>query len=242
MPNVRAANLTKNIVAGCVLGSCIFFLANNVQSATSDSATLQWAANLEPDLAGYRIYHGTTSGIYGISQTVGKTPTYQYTNLESNKTHYFTVTAYDTSGNESLPSSEVSKTITASTSQTATTGGATATTSSFPPAMVSPAPGSILTSTSVTFTGGHTSQDLEHWLEVGGNVGGNNLYDSGSMGTGHTATVSGLPTSGTIYVRYWTQHADGWWDIQDHTYTMNVVSSSGSTSKAGKKKGGGRRR
>ena len=109
MFHVRATILLKNILAGCVLGSCFFFLPHGVQSATSDSASLQWAANLEPDLAGYRIYHGTTSGIYGIPQTVGKTTTYQYANLESTKTHYFTLTAYDASGNESLPSPEVSK-------------------------------------------------------------------------------------------------------------------------------------
>ena len=93
MPDVRAAIHAKNIVAGCVLGVCILFLPNVVQSGTSNSATLQWAANLETDLAGYRIYHGTAPGIYGVSQAVGKTPTYQYTNLESNKTHYFTITA-----------------------------------------------------------------------------------------------------------------------------------------------------
>jgi hypothetical protein len=86
-------------------------IPNGVHSATSNSATLQWAANQEGDLAGYRVYHGTTSGIYGGPQNVGMTPSYQYTNLEPNKTHYFSVTAFDTAGNESPPSPEVSKTI-----------------------------------------------------------------------------------------------------------------------------------
>jgi hypothetical protein len=90
MLHVPATIRLNNILAGCVLGSCLFFFPHGVQSATSDSATLQWAANLEPDLAGYRIYHGTVPGIYGVSQTIGKTTTYQYANLESNKTHYFT--------------------------------------------------------------------------------------------------------------------------------------------------------
>ena len=105
----RATILIKTILAGCVLGGCLVFLPHAVQAATGDSATLQWAANVEPDLAGYRVYHGTTPGIYGIPQTIGKTTTYHYANLQSNKTHYFTLTAYDTSGNESLPSPEVSK-------------------------------------------------------------------------------------------------------------------------------------
>jgi hypothetical protein len=109
MLDVRQDILIKNILAGCVLAGCLFFLPNGVQAATSDSATLEWAANFEPDLAGYRIYHGTSSGIYGLPQTVGKTTTYQYHDLAPNKTHYFTLTAFDASGNESLPSSEVSK-------------------------------------------------------------------------------------------------------------------------------------
>ena len=41
------------------------------------------------------------------------------------------------------------------------------------------------------------------------------------MGTSHSATVSGLPTTGTIYVRYWTRFSSGW-KFQDHTYTMRV--------------------
>ena len=96
----------------------------------------------------------------------------------------------------------------------------------FPPAMSSPVPNATLTTTSVTFTGGHTSQDLEHWLEIGTTVGAANLYQSGTMGTAHTRAVSGLPTSGTIYVRYWTRNSSGW-SKQDHSYTMNAGGGGG---------------
>ena len=99
-------------------------------------------------------------------------------------------------------------------------GGGGSTT--FPPPMATPAPGSTLTSTTVAFTGGHTSQDAEHWLYVGTSVGGNNLHDSGSMGTGHSRTVSGLPTSGTIHVRWYTKNSSGEWFSQFHTFTMNI--------------------
>jgi hypothetical protein len=114
MPVSRSATLAPKFVAGCILGACFFVLSPPGFSATNNSATLQWSANLEPDLAGYRIYHGTSPGIYGSTQTVGKTTSYEYPNLTSNTTHYFTITAFDTSGNESLPSSEVSKHIAAS--------------------------------------------------------------------------------------------------------------------------------
>ena len=99
----------RKIFVASVFGVGVFLIPHGVQSATSNSATLQWAPNQESDLAGYRVYHGTTSGNYGIPQNTGMTPSYQYTDLEPNKTHYFSVTAYDTSGNESPPSSEISK-------------------------------------------------------------------------------------------------------------------------------------
>jgi len=101
----------KKVLVASVFGVCVFLVPGGVHSATSSSATLQWAANQEPDLAGYRVYHGTTSGNYGSPHNAGKTTSYQYTNLESNKSHYFSVTAYDTAGNESPPGLEVFKTV-----------------------------------------------------------------------------------------------------------------------------------
>ena len=94
----------------------------------------------------------------------------------------------------------------------------------FPPPIVTPSPGTTLTSTTVEFIGGHTSQDAEHWLYIGTSEGASNLHDSGSMGTAHVRTASGLTTSGTIYVRYWTRNSSGWFS-QDHTYIMNVGTS-----------------
>jgi len=121
----------RKIFIASVFGVCVFLIPDRVHSATSNSATLQWAANQESDLAGYLIYHGTTSGSYSNFQNSGMTTTYQYTNLESNKTHYFAVTAYDTSGNESPPSLEVSKTMTGTDSvlSISISGGGTVTSS-----------------------------------------------------------------------------------------------------------------
>ncbi len=101
----------KKVLIASVVGVGLFLVPNGVQAATSNSATLQWTPNQESDLGGYRVYHGTTPGIYAESQNAGNTATYRYASLATNKTHYFTVTAYDTSGNESLPSPEVFKTV-----------------------------------------------------------------------------------------------------------------------------------
>lgn len=83
------------------------------------SAILHWQPNTDPDLAGYRIYYGTASRSYGPYIPVGASVTsYTLNGLVEGNTYYFTLTALDTSGNESGYSVEVSKTISSSQSGT----------------------------------------------------------------------------------------------------------------------------
>ena len=86
--------------------------------------TLQWDANIEPNRAGYRIYYDTDSGppYEGTGATGGDSPIdvkiadveagdtarYTVTGLNDDETYFFAVTAYNTSGNESGYSNEVS--------------------------------------------------------------------------------------------------------------------------------------
>ena len=60
------------------------------------------------DLAGYKVYHGTTSRTYGPPVDAGNVTSYTLTGIPEG-VRYFTVTAYDTSGNESTYSNEVQK-------------------------------------------------------------------------------------------------------------------------------------
>ncbi len=78
---------------------------------TTGTATLTWQANMEADLAGYKVYMGTQPGTYGAPISVGMTTSYTVGNLTGGKTYYFSVTAFDSIGNESLHSPEVSKPI-----------------------------------------------------------------------------------------------------------------------------------
>jgi len=190
MPNGFSNQLLKKTLTGFGLWCCLFLIPTAVQSATTNSATLQWAANSESDLAGYKIYQGTTSGSYGLSVAVGKVTTYTASNLQDGLTYYFAITAYDTSGNESPPSFEVSKTPA----------------DTLPPETTNPVPGSTLVGSTETFS--WTANDVsvtEWWVYIGTSVGANDIYDSGSLGTATSDTVSGLPTDGsTLYVRlYW---------------------------------------
>jgi fibronectin type 3 domain-containing protein len=78
---------------------------------TTGAVSLTWSANTESDLAGYKVYVGTQSGVYGPPITVGNVTAYQLNNLAMNTTYFVSITAVDTAGNESLHSAEVSKSI-----------------------------------------------------------------------------------------------------------------------------------
>src|SRR5262245_20470544 len=82
------------------------------QSATR-SVTLDWNPNTEPDLAGYRVYVATASGAYGgspVGQAPANATSFVVNGLQPGVTYFFVVTAFDTSGNESVRSAEVSVT------------------------------------------------------------------------------------------------------------------------------------
>jgi hypothetical protein len=57
--------------------------------------TLAWDADTAPDIAGYRLYCGTSSGVYTQTIEVGNTTATLVSNLTEGKTHFFTVTAYE---------------------------------------------------------------------------------------------------------------------------------------------------
>ena len=69
---------------------------------------------MEPDLAGYKVYVGTASGTYsfpGSPFQTGIVTSYTVSNLPKGQTYFFAITAYDSAGNESLLSAEVSKSL-----------------------------------------------------------------------------------------------------------------------------------
>ena len=72
--------------------------------------SLAWDANTESDLAGYKIYYGTSARSYQTSVNVGNVTSYQLTGLTPGQVYFIAVTAYDTSNYESAFSNEVSGT------------------------------------------------------------------------------------------------------------------------------------
>jgi hypothetical protein len=85
--------------------------------------------------------------------------------------------------------------------------------------MTSPTPGSTLSGSSATFTWKAATGATDYVLYVGTTgVGSNNIYSSPTAITTTSQAVTGLPTSGTIYVRLWSQVGDFYTSV-DYTYT-----------------------
>lgn len=74
----------------------------------SQNVTLAWDANPETNVVGYIVHYGSVSGVYTNSVNVTGDITATVTNLQEGTTYYFTVTAYNSDGLESIPSSEIS--------------------------------------------------------------------------------------------------------------------------------------
>ena len=74
------------------------------------TVTVTWNANTEADLRGYRVYVGTASGVRSQAFDVGNVTSTRLT-LPLGSTYWFSVTAYDNSGNESSPSGEISRSL-----------------------------------------------------------------------------------------------------------------------------------
>jgi hypothetical protein len=81
---------------------------------STGSALLSWTINSESDLAGYKIYVGTTPGQYtypGSPIIIGRVSSYTVSGLPASQTYYFAISAFNYSGSESGLSAEVSKSI-----------------------------------------------------------------------------------------------------------------------------------
>jgi hypothetical protein len=98
----------KNGVELIILALCLLIFPGDLFAET---VKINWNDNLEKDLYGYKVFCGTTLGIYDNVFDVGyKKPIY-VSGLQDGFIYYFAVSAYDCWGNESALSSEVKQTI-----------------------------------------------------------------------------------------------------------------------------------
>ena len=83
----------------------LFFLGllpgNGPPSVRAASVTLAWDASTEAEVAGYKLYFGTASGVYTGSIDVGLQTSYTVSGVNDAATYFFTATAYDGAGRQS---------------------------------------------------------------------------------------------------------------------------------------------
>jgi len=80
-------------------------------AARAESVTVAWDANQESDLAGYLVAWGRSSGATEATVDVGMARTWTLTAAVPGNTYYFRVYAYNTGGEQSPPSAEISVTV-----------------------------------------------------------------------------------------------------------------------------------
>ena len=86
----------------------IAFVGLLVSASPLLAQTIAWNANTEPDLAGYTVLYGTQPGSSSVTLDVGNVTSRALTGLQPGITYYFRVRAYNASGMNSAPSTEVS--------------------------------------------------------------------------------------------------------------------------------------
>src|SRR5271166_567081 len=111
--------LVPRTIAFGVLGLLFVGLLSQAQAQATSSVTLAWnPPSGTTGIAGYRVYYGTSSGSYTQIINVGNTTTATLSGLTPGQRYYLVVTDYNTVGLESLPSNEISLTISATGSPT----------------------------------------------------------------------------------------------------------------------------
>jgi hypothetical protein len=116
MLKIRSARL-KSIVFVVIIA--IAFLNSQVWAAVAE---LSWDANTAPELTGYRVHYGTTSGSYQNVVDAGTATTLEIDGLKPGQTYYFAVPAWFNSY-ETEYSDEVSISVPANATDSDSGGG-----------------------------------------------------------------------------------------------------------------------
>ena len=88
---------------GCVLA----LWSAMVLPAPAASLSFAWDANTEPDLAGYKLFIGSSSGNYTNHIVLGKVTSHTIPNLVNGSVYYFALSAVNSNGLESDLSAEL---------------------------------------------------------------------------------------------------------------------------------------
>jgi hypothetical protein len=173
------------------------------------SVTLSWNANHEADLAGYRIYYGTSSGYYSNSLNAGNVTSFTIDNLSEGITYFFAITAFDNAGNESGYSAEVSAAIPS--------------TDTTPPFISQVAAVKLMTTgATITWT---TDEPADTQVDFGTDINyGTSTPLNSQLVTSHSAALTGLSINTTYHYRVNSRDAAGHLATSDD-FTFTTLAS-----------------
>lgn len=78
--------------------ACACAVLLSIDGANADPVTIVWDPNPEPDIVGYTLFRGHAPGQLTISIDVGQQTEWSFSDLESDRTHYFAVQARNADG------------------------------------------------------------------------------------------------------------------------------------------------
>jgi hypothetical protein len=184
----------------------LLLLLLSCRTAEAGFVNLTWDRNPEPDVIGYIVLFGTSSGIYTRSINVGNATAWTISGLNDEQQYYFVVQAYTMDGLTGEFSNEVSATV-------LPVVGAQ---------LVSPVSGSTLTGRTSEFSWTSGGDGSTYRLTVGTTLGGADIFDSG-ITTSLSVTATRLPTNcGAVYVRLWTL-SNGQSVSTDYSYLTTAI-------------------
>ena len=113
MSSIFPTTVDKQILRDVSLGRYLGFLSILLAAPLSLAEAVQkvmltWNASSSANVAGYKIYYGTSSGSPDQSLDVGNVSTATVSNLDDATAYFFAVAAYNSAGIESQRSNEVS--------------------------------------------------------------------------------------------------------------------------------------
>lgn len=199
--------------------SIVVTLIGIAATAEAATVTLAWDPNSEPDIAGYKLSYGTTSGQYTTTVDVGHVTTHTLTNLAGGVTYYFVLQAYNASGTSPY-SNEVSVTTFLPLSVTNLTAN-----------RASPQPPNTTITFSATASGGIAPYQYKWWIITG------NTQTIGS-GWSTSSSFAWTPTvaNSNYTIRVWARNALSTADAPDSsaaTLQMSfAIATGGATNQA----------
>ncbi|HON00746.1 MAG TPA: fibronectin type III domain-containing protein, partial [Acidobacteriota bacterium] len=142
-----------------------------ITSLTASCVSKAWNASSDSSIAGYRVYRSTKSGsgYTLINSSLCKEPKYEDTNVAPGSTYYYTVTAVNTSGQESPKSNEVQAKVPSSSGGT-----------NHPPSANSGGNQTVGSGATVILAGSATDPDGDALTYLWRQVGGSSISLSGA--------------------------------------------------------------